>query len=195
MAHLWRRIFKKETPQDNLPVRMIRPNLDNIPEYDLPPSYTIRHYQPGDELAWERIHVEADQYNPVTPELFQQQFGQDVKLLAERQFYLCDAAGQAIGTASAWLDIYQGQPYGRVHWVALVPSRQGQGLAKPLLSVVCRRLRELQHDRAYLSTSTARIPAIGLYLKFGFRPHVRSEQEFQAWRRVWEKLGSNNIPA
>jgi len=172
---------------ENISVYMVREHLDDIPQYDLPP-YTIRPYQLGDEVAWMRIQSEADKYNSITPALFTQQFGSNPKILVERQFFLCDAAGEAIGTATAWFDTYRGQLYGLVHWVAIVPQQQGRGLAKPLLTAVCNRLRDLQHERAFLITGTARIPAIKLYLKFGFVPDIKSEQDAEAWRTIKQSL-------
>jgi len=98
---------------------------------------------------------------------------------------LCDAQGEAIGTATAWFNNdYYGQPYGQLHWVAIVPEAQGQGLAKPLLSIVLNRMAELGHTRCYLGTSTARIPAINLYCKFGFVPHVRNADDLAVWREM-----------
>ena len=65
----------------------------------------------------------------------------------------------ANGTTTAWYnEDYRGLPFGRVHWVAIVPEMQGRGLAKPIMSAVCHRLRELGHGRAYLTTTTVRIP-------------------------------------
>ena len=173
---------------ENLPVRMVRNHLRNIPYFKLPSPYTIRPYLPGDAAAWIRIQAAADRYNPINPGLFEQQFGTDSTVLTERQFYLCDPAGLPIGTASAWFGLDDRRGWGRVHWVAIVPERQGQGLAKPLMTVVCNRLRELGHQRAYLTTATVRIPAIRLYLKFGFRPDVQNEQDRQAWRGLQEKI-------
>lgn len=175
--------------EENLDLYMIRATLANLPEFSLPASYTIRWYQPGDEVHWLRIHLEADEYNHITPALFEREFGTDPILLAARQAYLCDRQGKPIGTASAWFkDNYKGQSYGRVHWVAILPAMQGRGLAKPLMSAVCRRLRELGHERAYLDTSAARLPAINLYLKFGFVPEIRGQEDLRAWRRVWEEI-------
>ncbi len=174
---------------ENIPVCMIRENLDDIPQHELPVGFTLRPYQPGDEAAWLAIHLEADQYNVITPDTFTEQFGADAKMLAERQFYLCDGTGQAIGTATAWFNTYRGQAYGRVHWVAIVPAMQGRGLAKPLLTALCHRLRRLGHQRAYLTTESARLPAINLYLRYGFTPDIRSEQEAQAWQSIGRQLG------
>ena len=172
------------------PVYMIRENLANIPHYKLPPPYTIRSYQPGDEAAWERIHLEADKYTTITPTLFDEQFGRDIERLKERQFYLCDGMDTPVGTATAWFMNHNDQSYGRVHWVAIIPAEQGKGLAKPLLSAVCHRLRDLRHNRAYLDTASVRLPAIGLYLRFGFVPDIRSEREAEVWRKIRERLQS-----
>ena len=74
--------------------------------------------------------------------------------------------------------------------MAIQPALHGQGLAKPLLALVCQRLQALGHRRAYLNTSTGRLPAIGLYLKFGFVPKMRRDREntLRAWRQVREQL-------
>lgn len=168
----------------NIPLCMIRQNLDDIPHYKLPVGFTLRAYQPGDEAAWLSIHLEADKHNVITVDTYSEQFGADSQTLAERQFYLCDDAGQAIGTATAWFNTYRGEIYGRVHWVAIVPAMQGRGLARPLLSAVCQRMRELGHRRAYLTTESARLPAINLYLRYGFTPDIRSEQEAQVWQTL-----------
>lgn len=175
--------------QENILVRMVRDRLDDIPRYELAAPYTIRPYRPGDELAWRQIQSRADRYNIITAELFAEQFGDDPARPAERQFYLSDGAGQPIGTATAWFGLYRNQDYGRVHWVAITPEFQGFGLAKPLMTAVCERLGQLGHHQAYLTTATARIPAISLYLKFGFKPDIESEGDRQAWRSIAAEIG------
>ncbi len=73
---------------------------------------------------------------------------------------------------------------GRVHWVALLPEVQGRGLARPLMTTVCRRLRALGHRRAYLTTAMNRPAAVGLYLKFGFVPVLESDEDRARWRTL-----------
>lgn len=172
-------------------ISMTRENLDVIPEFDLPPGYLLRWYQPGDERYWVAIQRQADLYNAITSELFTQQFGLAGELPA-RQCYLTDRSGTPVGTASAWFNPdYRGQPYGRVHWVAIVPEMQGRGLSKPLLSAVCHRLRELGHRRAYLTTAPQRTAAICLYLKFGFRPEIISPEDEEEWAKIRSLLPSD----
>ena len=164
---------------------MTRANLDNSPEFEPPSGFSLRWYQPDDEAHWLRIHLAADHLNEITPELFQRQFGSDEKLLRERQCYLSDPHGDVIGTGTAWFNNnFDGARWGRVHWVAIIPEFQGRGLGKALMTAICRRLPELGHQRAYLTTSTARVPAIKLYLKFGFEPLIRSVEDESLWREL-----------
>lgn len=174
---------------EGVSVAMVRRDLEGLPQFAPSEPFTIRPYRPRDEAAWLRIHLAADHLNTFPPGKFEEQFGTDERLLAERQLYLCDGDGREVGTATAWFnDAYRGRRFGRVHWVAVVPEMQGRGLAKPLLAAACNRLRELGHGRAYLTTNTARIAALNLYLSFGFVPDIRAEQEVAAWRTVMPSI-------
>ena len=167
------------------PIRvfMTRANLENIPEFPLPVGFSARWYQAGDEASWLRIQLAADRLNEITPELFLQQFGSDPALLCQRQCCLLDSRAEPIGTGTAWFkERFEGAPFGRVHWLAVLPQYQRRGLGKALMTILCQRLRELGHNRAYLSTSTARIAAIRLYRLFGFVPLIRNDADAMLWR-------------
>jgi ribosomal protein S18 acetylase RimI-like enzyme len=167
---------------------MVREDLEGIPCFSLPPSYNIRPYRQGDEQDWYTIQSAADRYNTITPDLFFQEFGSNQELLAQRQLYLCDSHQTAVGTATAWFgNQNRGKSYGLVHWVAILPEHQGQGLAKPLMAATCFRLRELGHSQAYLTTSTARIAAINLYLLFGFSAEINNAGEQLIWHKFLEQ--------
>jgi GNAT superfamily N-acetyltransferase len=170
--------------REYIDVRMGRENLDNIPEYSLPVGYSIRWYQPGYEKHWQTIQSLADEYTRVTPDLFEEQFGTDKKLLSERQCFLYNCGDNVIGTATAWFDNSEERSHGRIHWLAIIPKQQGKGLAKPLLTITCKRLKELGHVKTYLTTQSVRLPAINLYAKFGFAPVIDSDRD----REIWEKL-------
>ncbi len=170
-------------------VIMTRETLDEIPRFELPPAFSFKWYEPGDEKPWFEIQKSADQYNTITLELFDREFNRDTESLAQRQCFLIDIDGTAIGTATAWFNSNRnGLPNGRLHWVAIVPRFQGQGLAKPLLTTVCQRLRELGHSRTYLSTSSQRIPAINLYLEFGFIPEIKNMHDSEVWDDIQTRL-------
>ncbi len=176
-----------------LEVRMLRENLTDIPAYALPAGFRFRLYHPGDEDVWTGIFSKADVYNVTAPELFRQQFGDDDVELARRQLFLCRDDGVAIGTTTAWYDEdYKGLRWGRVHWVAIVPEHQGKGLAKPLLTAALERLVELGEERAYLTTESPRLVAINLYLKFGFVPEVKTEQDCRIWEEIRTGVRNEN---
>ena len=194
--------------EPNVRLTMVQENLNNNPEHALPVGYSVRWYQPGDERAWLAIHTAADTHNQITSELYARAFCSAEDLLNERQCFLLDANSRAIGTATAWfpesewgipkpgsgqgnevftISDFKRASWGRVHWVAVVPEQQGRGLAKPLMTVICRRLRELGHTRAYLTTSSVRIAAINLYRAFGFVPMIGSVLEAEAWHVIGSK--------
>lgn len=168
---------------------MIRPTLADLPVFALPAGYALQWYRAGDEQHWLDIHALADDYFTYTLELYRREFGEDTALLAERQYFLLNDADKFIGTTTAWIDDGRfGAHYGRIHWVAIVPSEQGKGLAKPLLGAACLRLRELGHTAAFLVTSTALIPALNLYLSFGFQPYIRDTEDQRRWELVRSHL-------
>ncbi|MBI4025335.1 MAG: GNAT family N-acetyltransferase [Verrucomicrobia bacterium] len=170
-------------------VTMIRHTLSGIPQHALPPGYSIRWYRPGDRETWLRIHALAEKEVPTSAAIYEAQFAADEPERARRQAFLLDPLGGEIGTASAWFNAdHHGMPFGRVHWVAIAPAHQGKGLAKPLLAAICHRLIEIGHDRAYLTTWSNKLPAIHLYLAFGFEPEIRAEEERQAWKSILDRI-------
>jgi GNAT superfamily N-acetyltransferase len=166
-------------------IKMARSDLEYIPEHELPAGYSIRWYEPGDEEHWLRIQSLADDDHEIHLGVFRKYFGSDEKVLRQRQCYLLAPDRMPVGSATAWFDDnFEGCHWGKLHWVAIVPEFQGRGLAKPLMTAVCRRLRELGHERVYLTTATTRIPAIRLYRQFGFTPLIRDKAEAALWRGI-----------
>jgi GNAT superfamily N-acetyltransferase len=169
----------------NVDLTMVRGDLDDLPSYPVPNGYALRTYAPGDEVAWVAVQSVADAFNVITPALFRREYGDDPHELGRRLFMLVDPSGAPIGSAAAWFGERGGDPtWGRVHWVAIHPAHQGRGLAKPLLSRVCATLRALGHDRAYLTTATARVPAIALYGHFGFVSAIDGPEDEAAWSEL-----------
>jgi GNAT superfamily N-acetyltransferase len=178
----------------NVFVQMERGDLDGIPDYPLPPALRVAWYEPGDENTWVDIHLRAEKYAEISLGVYFREFGRNVQTLRQRQCFLLAGNGQSVGTATAWFNHdYHGQSYGRVHWVAVVPEYQGRGLSKPLLSAVLARMVELGHDRAYLRTSTARLPAINLYARFGFVPSLRTAEDQALWNDLVLAAGQQII--
>jgi len=169
-------------------VCMYRPSLAGIPQFALPDGFSLSLFKPGQADDWLAVQQRAERIVRVTRKTFDDNFGHDLPAMADRSYFLLDAAGAPIGTATAWYDdSFHGRRAGRVHWVAVVPEFQGRGLAKPLMTAVMNRLAR-SHEAAYLITSTLRLAAIHLYLNFGFVPLVRDAKHPAAWEQVRRRL-------
>jgi len=173
---------------------LLRPDLENIPQFSLKAPFTLQTYRKGDEENWFRIYKAADHYNKIYSSMFKEYFGADELKLGKRQFYICNEEGVSIATATSWYNNdYHGENIGRIHWVAVHPEYQGLGLAKPLISNTLNRLKELGHTKCYLRTLSVRTPAICLYLSFGFRPDIRCDEDQQIWNTIATRLNHQEL--
>jgi len=169
---------------ENVPVRMVRPDLLHLPDAALPPGLTIHPLRDGEGDLWTEIIRQAEHHGLVRDDLYEREFGFDPRAARERVYFATDADGAAIGTVGAWYGTEEFASWGRVHWLYILPGWQGQGVGRALLSFTLHRLAELGHNRAYLTTSTARLPALRLYMNYGFLPDLAYEDTEAAWRRV-----------
>jgi GNAT superfamily N-acetyltransferase len=162
-------------------VNMIRPHMDGLPAPLFPAGYSIRPMSLDDIGLWIDIEMDAEPFFAVQPDLFRKAFGDDLAAVPGRCFILTDPRGLGVGTISAWYNReFNGQDYGRIHWVAVRPSHQGKGLARAGLAYAMRVLAQW-HDRAYLVTAIERIGAIKLYLDFDFAPDLAPEGARAIW--------------
>ncbi len=168
---------------------MHRADLNGVPDAPAPEGFCLEWYKPGDRREWVDIHIEADPGCNPSDALYISQFGEDDRVLAERQCFIKTKKGRYVGTTSAWFNNESArEPLGLIHWVAVLPEFQGRGLAKPLLSAVLRRMRELGHRRAYLATGTEKVPAVNLYLRFGLQPWAWDAKSREMWLSLKGKL-------
>lgn len=169
-------------------VLMLRSNLDGITDVPFPEGYGIRPMAREDVGLWTDIQRDAEPYLKITDTLFEREFGDDWEAIQWRCYIVINPKGLGIGTISAWYNAdFRGARYGRIHWVALRPSCQGLGLGKAALSYSLKQLAQW-HDRCYLATSTERVPAIQLYLNFGFVPDLSPPNAPAVWRELATRL-------
>jgi ribosomal protein S18 acetylase RimI-like enzyme len=171
-------------------VIMFNRDLRRAPSFALPQGYQMRPYQSGDLETWLRIQA-TDPFFVPTAETFAEVLPGDDAYLGERVMFLVDPEGVEVGNITAWnTDQVTGEDMGQICWVALVPAARGRGLGKPLLSAACTSLRERGYTQAFVDTNMRRIPALNLYLRFGFAPYLRDEGEQAAWRVIGPHLKS-----
>lgn len=179
-----------DTQPPDVDVILFNGDLRQAPSFALPRGHRMRFYRPGDLKTWLRIQT-TDPFFAPTAETFAEALPGDEAYRAERVMFLVDPDGNAIGNITAWNTAqFTGQELGQICWVALVPAARGRGLGKPMLSAACAALRERGYTQALVDTNMRRIPALKLYLRFGFAPYLRSEEEETAWRAITPYLRS-----
>jgi len=169
-------------------IKMIRPHLRDIPHVPFPDGFQIRTLRVEEGDLWTEIVRDAEPYLTIADDLFEREFGDDLPAVPQRCFLIVDERDAGVGTISAWyVRDYRGQAYGLVHWVAIRPAYQGIGLGKAGLSFALARMAEW-HERAMLSTHSKRLPALRMYLNFGFLPDLEQEGAAAMWEGVREQL-------
>jgi GNAT superfamily N-acetyltransferase len=177
----------------NVSVHMIRDDVADYPLYDLPPGYRFRMFREGDDVTWTNLHIAAEPFIRVTPELFVREYGDHLDALPDRMFFVETEAGEPAASISAWWEHDRHNPAerGRIHWVVVHPDHQRRGITKPMMTRAMQRLAA-SHPSAMLGTSTGRIWALKVYLDFGFYPdpvEMEAKPEIvEGWRRVQGQL-------
>ena len=172
---------------------MIRDGVADFPLHDLPAGYRFRTYGEGDDRVWTNLHLAAEPYIKVTPDLFINEFHADRDALTDRMFFVETSEGEPAASISAWWerDRYNPTERGRIHWVVVHPDHQRRGITKPMMTRAMQRLA-LSHRKAMLGTSSGRTWALKVYLDFGFYPdpvELESKPDVAAgWRGVQECL-------
>ncbi len=178
-----------------LPVTMLHNDISQCPVFPLPSGYTLRNFSDGKQSDWATIETAAGEFDTVEVALerFNNEFGQHIKQFSERSLFLLNTKGTFIGTGTAWYtDDFEGEEYGRVHWIGIHPDYQGKKLAKPLCSAIIDILKHY-HAKAFLTTQTTSYKAVKIYLDFGFKPLVKTNRDKKAWELLAKTLPMKSI--
>ncbi|MFS0783673.1 GNAT family N-acetyltransferase [Bacillus sp. 1P06AnD] len=175
----------------NIPVKMVRKNLLDIPEYFLPAGFRIRLFEKGDEHNWAKLETSVAEFASEKDALerFNNEFAPYLDEMSKRCLFIENKNGEVIGTATAWFGDLNGdgELFGRIHWVAIAPEYQGAKLSKPLLSAAMNILAH-HHTKAYLTSQTTSYQAINMYLNYGFEPFITGPTCYEAWALLEKTL-------
>lgn len=168
---------------------MLEQELTDIPEFPLPEGFHYVNYAPGDRDAWIAVERSAREFDSEAAgvDAWNRYFEGHDSELKHRMFFVADAEGRKVATATAYYDIRTGDDgrTGWLHWVAIRRDAQGQHLSKPLITRVLRYMKELGYRRAVIPTQTTTWLACKIYLDLGFRPiPENAEHSLMGWRIV-----------
>ncbi len=163
-------------------VAMFRPNIDDLPAPTIAGNgFRIRWFREGDENTWARVERQAGEFRSESEakERFLSDFP-DPAMLFDRCMFVENESGETVGTATAMFGQLEDRKMGRVGWVAVIPSHQGRGLGKWLVSLALQRIAK-EHGEMFLTTQTTSIAAVGIYLSYGFVPYPYGSDDEEAW--------------
>ena len=168
---------------------MVRDDLEDIPQYELPEGYRFVFYREGDRDAWIEIERSAKELTDYEHGVrtWERFYGHVLEGLDQRMLFIENEQGEKVATATAYFDPDGGLAEGcsQLHWVAVRRDHQGKGLARPLIAQTLRVMKELGHASALLTTQTHSWVAVRLYLQFGFHPEEKNALEAcDGWRII-----------
>lgn len=168
-------------------LRMVRPNLNDLPELKLPQGYDIRTYRKGDERHWARIISDSFGGRERTAQDTQHEItSRDV--FVPDGLYFATHRDTPVGTACAWRQSVDEKDIGYVHMVGVVAEHTGHKLGKWVSLAVLHYFRDNGFRCAMLDTDDFRIPAVKTYLNLGFIPVYVEEGQAERWQKVFEEL-------
>jgi GNAT superfamily N-acetyltransferase len=177
--------MSRPTPDaGNVPVRMTRPDLRDIPAAPVPNGIHVRSLRDDEGAVWMDVIRRSETFGAIRDGLYEREFGFDQAGARQRVYVATGTDGTAVATVGAWYGAGDFAEWGRIHWLYIVPAWQGRGLGRALLSCALHRLTDLGHHRAYLTTSTGRPAALRLYLNYGFVPDPTDGADEDAWRQL-----------
>ncbi len=166
---------------------MTHPGPLLLPVPDLPAGFVMRAATADDAAALDVVLEEA----------FAEPWGIDrtlsVLLAAAdvvRTWLITTTDGGLVATASERLlpDEYPGAGY--VHYVGALASVRGKRLGQIVTQRCLQGFAERGLEKAVLKTDDFRLPAVRTYLRIGFVPEYRSDEERAAWSGVFRTIES-----
>jgi mycothiol synthase len=160
--------------------------LATPPLVQLPPGYTLRPYQPGDERRFYQVMALAG-WPGWNDDLMRPWLA---RILPEGWFMAIHTeSSQIVATAMAMHSHSELHPFGgELGWVASDPAHAGQGLGLVVSAAVTARLIAAGYRNIHLYTEDWRLPALKTYLKLGYIPFLYTPQMPERWQVICEQL-------
>lgn len=145
--------------------------IAQVEEPALPQGYTVHTYQSGDIEHWASIETSVGEFDSeeAAKAYFTKTFLPYEKDLYSRCFFIADAKGNYVATATTWWNIDGEEGTAMLHWVSVRPEEQGKGLGKAVVQQALSLFKKVEPNKdVYLHTQTWSHKAVGVYLGFGF---------------------------
>lgn len=178
--------MSENEPYTQLQMVWPEPLLDTPPTVQLPPGYTLRTYQPGDELRFYEVMALAGWpgWNDAKLQPWL------LRIVPEGWFMvICEQSDTIVTTAMALHDHTWSRPFcGELGWLAGDPVHAGKGLGGAVSAAVTARFIEIGYRNIHLYTEHWRLAALKSYLKLGYIPLLYLPEMAERWRAICAQL-------
>jgi len=166
---------------EGLPSVIMRRGPAPLPPLDLPPGVSLRAFEGAwGPAAWEHIVNTAFERNMSFDEVIRP----NPAFRPERILFL-EQGGVPVAVAAAWQRDRDPPGTGYLHYVAVLPGTQGQGLGYWVSLAALHQMRREGNTLAILETQDERLSAIKTYFRLGFSPDLTGHESYPA---RWEKI-------
>ena len=167
---------------------MIRDNLKDMPQVNLPAGYRLRSFKKGDEKNWNYI-IQTSFENELE---FSSEIAGKEYFKPERILFICKEKSP-VATATSWHKQELGENTGYLHMVGVLPEHRGKSLGYQISLSVLHQMKQEGFKRAVLKTDDFRIPAIVTYLKLNFKPKIIHSNQYERWKTIIEEIERDDI--
>ena len=166
-------MLDKSIPYWNMIMKANKETIGRMQAPELPEGFSYRMYAPGDMDHWAEIETSVGEF-PTLEEgqaYFTKKYLPFEEELMERLCFIVDDKGTYCATAMTWyFDGENGAHWAALNWVATKPGYQGKGLGRAVVEKALSQFPRLEPGLdVYLHTQSWSHPAVGLYLRMGFR--------------------------
>ncbi|MHC4563714.1 MAG: GNAT family N-acetyltransferase [Planctomycetota bacterium] len=175
-------------------LRMVRPDLRDLPPLDLPAGYVLRTFRPGED--------EPGVSDTLKDAFDEPSMAVEWAVVNNRGFmparsFVIERGGLIMASASMLFD--PDSPAARregtafLHWVAARKSEAGKRLGYWVCLAVMHRMVSEGYRQAGLGTDDGRLAAVKTYLNLGFAPRIVHENQRARWRKIFDELGAPEL--
>lgn len=152
----------------------------------LPPGFSFRMFQKGDEKLWAALEYEIGDFNSLeeAENYFISTYCSNENELRKRCLFVINASNKVVGSCIAWHDKKGTENVASLHWLVVSPSYQGQKLGKALCQKTMEIFQSLQEMPVYIHTQPWSYKAILLYINMGFQ--LQKQDTFANYKNQYE---------
>lgn len=173
-------------------LRMIRPNLQDIPAVNIPDGFELRAIKADERQQWEELC--AGIFNQECS--FAINIEGRVGYIEDGVFVIVDKldGDKVVATGTTFCPQQDTDEFCHLEYIAACPECSGKGLGREITAATLRRLRDGGVSVARLSTWDFCLPAIKIYLDLGFAPDLTVDETMPSrWESIYAALGKKII--